>query len=124
MSQLPLADRMAIVDADFGRDFGWYVLSSDDQPLAALTESVSAEMFWNSYLVTPLAGHDVTLTEAFWYPDSQRIRNIRYPNFVVETFGHFDCESNRVTLRSTNINVEFSWLERLRAPLWFLRRSF
>ena len=123
MSQLSLADRMAIVVANFGRDFGWHVLSSDDEPLAALTECTSVDMFWNSYLVTPLAGHTATLTESFWHPDRHNIRNIRYPNFIVQAFGHFDCESNRVTLRSTYISVDFSWLERLRAPLWFLRRS-
>ena len=122
MSQLSLADRMAIVDADYGRDFGWHVLSSNGEPVAMLTDCAAADMFWNSYLVTPLTDHTSILTEGFWHPDCHRIRNIRYPDFVIETFGHLDTDSNRVTLRSTYIKIDFTWLDRARAPLWFLRR--
>ena len=52
-TQLTLSDRIAIVDADYGRDFGWHVLSERDEPLAILTDAQYADMFWNAYLVTP-----------------------------------------------------------------------
>jgi len=121
-AQLTLSDRIAIAEASYGRDFGWHVLSNRDEPLATLTDPQYAEMFWNSYIVTPLKGHVITQTEDFWYPDCHRIRNIGYPEIVVDTFGHYDAETNRATIRADYINVYFTRTDRLRAPLWFLRR--
>ena len=123
-TQLTLSDRIAIVDADYGRDFGWHVLSERDEPLAILTGAQYADMFWNAYLVTPLDGHTITQTEGFWHPDCHRIRNIGYPDFVVDTFGHYDPETNRATIRFDYIKVGFTWADSFRAPLWFLRRWF
>ena len=122
--QLSLTDRITIADASYGREFGWHVLSNRDEPLATLTDPRYADMFWTSYIVTPLDGHEVTQTEDFWFPDCHRIRNIGYPNFVVEIFGNFDPQTSRATIRLDYINVDFTWADRLRAPLWFLRRWF
>ncbi|MFK7821590.1 MAG: hypothetical protein AB8G99_22955 [Planctomycetaceae bacterium] len=119
-TQLPLSDRIAIADADFG----WQVLSASDKPLATLTNPQCAEMFLTSYIVTPLDGYTVAQSEDFWYPNCHRIRNIGYPDFVVDTFGHFNPQTNRATLRFAYINVDFNWADRLCAPMWFLRRWF
>lgn len=119
--QLSHTERIAIANANYGRDYGWHVLSECDEPLATLTDPQYAEMFWTSYLVTPLDGHIATQTKAFWYPDCHRIRNIRYPAFVVNTFGHFDPKTNRATIRFDYLNVEFNWTDFLRSPLWCLR---
>ena len=116
---LSLADRKRIVDANYGRDFGWHVLSPADIALATLSE-------WKdiSYLVTPLDGHHETLTADFWYPDCHRLRNLSYPEFIVDVFGHLHSETNRVTFRYDYICVDFGWLDHLRSPLWFLLRSW
>ena len=53
--QLSLTDRITIADASYGREFGWHVLSDRDEPLATLTAPRYADMFWTSYIVTPLA---------------------------------------------------------------------
>ena len=123
-TQLTLSDRIAIADANYGRDFGWHVLSDCDEPLATLTDPQFAELSWTAYTVTPVDSHTITQTKGFWYPDCHRIRNISYPDFVVETFGHYDAETNRATIRLDYINVDFTWSDRLRDPLWFFRRWF
>jgi hypothetical protein len=123
-TQLSFSDRIAIADASYGRDFGWHLLSARDEPLATLTDPQFADMFWTTYIVTPLDGHAITQTEGFWHPDCHRIRNIRYPNFVVDTFGHYDAETSRATVRFDYIKLDFKWTDILRAPLWFLRHWF
>ena len=120
-TRLTLSDRIAIAEASYGRDFGWHVLSDHDEPLATLTDPQYADMFWNAYIVTPLNDHTITQTEDFWHPACHRIRNIAYPDFVVDTFGRYDSETNRATIRFDYICVDFTWADRLRAPLWFLR---
>ena len=122
--QLSRTERIAIADASYGREFGWHVLSDRDEPLATLTDPRFADMFWTSYIVTPLDGKAVAQTEEFWFPDCHRIRNIGYPDFVVEIFGKFDPRTDRATIRFDYINVEFTWADRLRSPLWFLQRWF
>jgi hypothetical protein len=121
-SQFSLSDRIAIANANYGRDFGWHVLSGLGEPLAALTDHHDVDMFWSSYVVAPLDGHTSTLTEGFWNRDCHRIRSIKYPNFVVETFGHFDPQTTRATIRAGYINVSFTWFDRVRSPWWFFRR--
>ena len=121
MAQFSFIDRKRIVDANDGRDFGWHVLSIDDAPLATLTDCRWAEMFWDSYLVTPVGDHAETLTADFWYPDCHRLRSLEFPEIVVDVFGHFDAGSNSVTLRGGYHKVKFSWLDRLRSPVWFAR---
>lgn len=120
-----LADRKRIVDANYGRDFGWHVLSHSGEPIAELRDAqAGSEMFWTRYQVIPLYGHTEVLTESFWYPECQRLSNIAFPNFIVSTFGRFDPASNRVDLRSTYIPVDFKWLDWLRSPRWMLRRRW
>lgn len=121
-SQFSLSDRIAIANANYGRDFGWHVLSGLGEPLAALTDHHDVDMFWSSYVVTPLDGHTSTLTEGFWNRDCHRIRNIKYPKFVAETFGHFDPQTTRATIRAGYIHVSFTRLDRVRSPWWFFRR--
>ncbi|PHQ34000.1 hypothetical protein CEE69_16990 [Rhodopirellula bahusiensis] len=123
-TQLTFSDRFAIVDANYGREFGWHVLSDSDEPIATLTDPQFADMFWTAYTLTPVDGHAVTQSEGFWHPDCHRIRNLGFPNFIVDTFGHYDPETNRVTIRFDYINVDFTWPDRFLAPLWFLRRWF
>ena len=118
-----LRQRIAILESNEGRNSGWFVLSPSNEPIATLTDCCCwVEMFWDSFLVTPLDGHDETLTHAFWYPACHQLRNIEFPNYETEVFGHFEPESNRVTLRFAYIPVNFNWLDRLRAPHWFLRQ--
>ena len=121
-SQLSFSDRIIIAEANYGRDFGWHVLSDRAEPLATLTDPRSVDMGWNAYIVTPLDDHTFTQTEGFWHPECHRIRNIAYPDFVVDTYGHYDPETNRATIRFDCINVNFTWADRLRAPLWFFRQ--
>lgn len=116
--QLSLSDRIAIVESNYGREFGWYVLSDCDEPLATLTNPQFADMFWTAYTVTPVDGQTITQTERFWNEDCHRIRNIGYPDFVLESFGHYDSETNCATIRFDYINVDFAWSNWLRAPLW------
>ncbi|WP_146390361.1 hypothetical protein [Allorhodopirellula solitaria] len=121
-NKLSLSDRLSIVDADYGRDFGWHVLSPAGDPVAKLSDPEFTDTFWTSYVVTPIAGQDETLTAAFWSVDCHRIRNIAFPCCLVDTFGHFNIATRRVTLRSAYIRVQFSWFDRIRKPLWFVRR--
>lgn len=120
-----LADRKRIVDANYGRDFGWHVRSKSDEPIAELRDAqAGSEMFWTSYQVIPLSGHNEVHTESFWYPDCQRISNIAFPHFILSTFGRFDPASCRVELRSTHIPVDFKWVDWLRSPRWMVRRKW
>ena len=79
VTTLPLSDRIAIADANYGRDFGWHVLSTRDAPLATLTEHQYVDMFWTSYLVTSLDENSVTQTNDFWRSASHRIRTFAIP---------------------------------------------
>ena len=125
--KLSLRQRIEIVEANYGREWGWEVLSEEDEPLATLTEPGAPDaydgMFWTSYIITPINKNDQTQTEEFWYPDCHRIRSIRYPSYIVDTFGHYNPERNRATIRFDYILVSFNWIDRVRAPLWFWFRS-
>ena len=105
MPKLSKADQRRIIEANYGRDFGWNVLSSTDTPIATLTDCRWFDMFWDSYLVTPLGGHDETLTTQFWYPDCHFLQNIEFPSVTVEAFGRLDEETNRAVLRCAYYNA-------------------
>jgi hypothetical protein len=115
--------RLAIAESSYGRDCGWYVESPAGEFLAELVEWRGAEMFWDSYSVVPIAGHSETLTQQFWYPARHRFRNRQFRDFVVNSFGHFDPSSARVTLRALYLPVTLNLIDKFRAPLRYWRLS-
>jgi hypothetical protein len=118
-------DRVAIAESRYGRDCGWYVESNKGERLAELIDCEWAEMFWDSYRVVPIAGHEESLTEEFWYPDCHKVRNRVFDTFVVETFGHFNPTTQRVALRSLYLPVTLTLRDKMRAPLrcWRVSRD-
>jgi len=117
------SERIAIAESCYGRDYGWTVESPDGESLADLVECRTEEMFWDSYRVIPAAAHPETLTVEFWYPDCHRFRNRHFRNYTIDSFGHFDATSSRVTLRSLYLNAIPTLLDKLRSPIRWYRIS-
>jgi hypothetical protein len=113
--------RMAIAESCYGREFGWVVESPTGEALAELAECRSEDMFWDSYLVIPSKNHPETVTPEFWHPACHQFRNRRFTDHIVESFGHFDPSSGRVTLRSLYIDINPTLFDKCRAPIRYIR---
>ncbi len=66
---MTVSRRLAIIEADYRRTGGWYV-ERKGRRLAALTDRLSYDQFWDSYRLEPLADapHEVArlFTDEFW----------------------------------------------------------
>ena len=71
MGQLPRDQRLALLEADYGRAFGWYV-ERDGRRIAELLEPTwdADSQFWYRYRLVPLSDDPTEQaalrTEAFW----------------------------------------------------------
>lgn len=116
-NSLSIIDKLSIAEADSGRFFGWYVESSEST-LAKLVEPQFRDMFWYSYKIIPLEGHQETLTADFWFPNCYLFRNCRYIEFTIKSFGHYEEGLQRVSVQGLCIPIKFNIIEKI----WCLLR--
>jgi hypothetical protein len=119
-------ERLKVFEANYGRDFGWFV-ERDGRKLAALTDPRFEDMFWVSYAVEPLGEtpgeRDAVFTKDFWEPPGLTFRN-RVTSEVIPSAFHAGSgptrDRPRVIMRGLYTSMEPTAFERV--LLWFRRR--
>jgi hypothetical protein len=116
--------RLKVFEADYGREFGWYV-EREGRRLAVLTDARLEDMFWYSYAIEPLAEQeaqrDAVFTESFWAQPGLVFRNRATGEVARRAFAAAapSRRTRRVSMRALVSALRPSPLERL--ELW--RRS-
>lgn len=121
--------RRQLLDANYGRDFGWFV-EKDGRRLAALTDARFEDMFWDSYAVEPLAGteseRETVFTAAFWLQPELVFRNRVTSDVAHNAFQGGPAptrERPRVWMRSLYISLDESALARFLARRRWRKRQ-
>ena len=116
--------RLRLFEADYGRDFGWFV-EKDGRRIAALTDPRFEDMFWYSYAVEPLgdAERKQIFAPHFWdQPDliyRYRVTDEVVPNAFPA--GAAPTEQNpRVWMRALHTAQRPTIVERV--LMWIRRR--
>lgn len=117
--------RLRIFEADFGREFGWYV-EIDGRRTAELTDPRFEDMFWFNYAVTSLAEDEPTraaiFTAAFWQRTDLVYRNRVTGEMVPNAFQGGAAQSRerpRVSMRALYSSLTPTGVEEM--LLWFRR---
>jgi hypothetical protein len=118
--------RLEVLDADHGRDFGWFV-EKDGQRVALLTNPRFVDMFWYSYTVEPTGATDAerapVYTKEFWNQAGMTFRNRETGEIAPNAFpGGLTPtrEQPLVLMRALHIGRPPGLIER--AMLWIRRR--
>jgi hypothetical protein len=119
-------DRLGLFEADYGRDFGWFV-EKDGRLVAALVAPRFEDMFWYSYVVEPVGetgvDREAIFTAAFWAQPGLVYRNRVTGEVATHAFpgGASPTPDNpRIMMRALHTSQRPTLLER--ALLWFRRR--
>jgi hypothetical protein len=120
-------ERLKIFEANWGRDFGWFVELGGCR-LAALTDPRFEDMFWDSYAVARLAEseqeREAIYTKAFWDQPGLVFRNRVTGEVTSHAFRGGQTPTrhcSRITMRGLYSSLQPTILERV--LLWFRRRS-
>lgn len=119
------SDRLRTFEADYGRDFGWFV-EKDGATLVVLVEPRHEDMFWCSYRVDPVEGHelpDVVFSSAVWHEGALVFRNRVTGEVARYAFAGGTTptrEHPRVLMRGLHSVLRPTLLERI--MLWHRRR--
>lgn len=117
--------RLQVVRSNWGRDLGWFV-ELQGQRVALLTDPQWADMFWVSYLITPLTddpGVRALLEKPeFWWSEDVRFRS-RGIDFVAPfAFGAgAGPSSGRIAMRGLYFVPRLTWFDRV---ILFYERLF
>ncbi len=127
MTAAERAERLKVFEANYGRDFGWFV-EKGGLRVAALTEPRFEDMFWYSYIVEPLAENsaeaEAIFTEDFWAEPGLTFRNRVTGEVVSSAFrggGIPTKVSPRIMMRGLYTSMEPTAFERV--LLWLRRRK-
>ena len=118
--------RLETFEADYGRDFGWFV-EKDDRRVAVLTDARFEDMFWYSYAVEPLgknaAEQEAVFAAEFWAQPGLVYRNRATGEIAPDAFPGGPTptkERPRISMRALLSSQQPTALER--ALLWVRRR--
>jgi hypothetical protein len=121
------SDRLRTFQADYGRDFGWFVEQKDGTTVAALVDPQREDQFWYSYRVEPVEGEalpEVVFDAGFWHACDLDFRN-RVTGEVVRTAFAGGMtptrERPRVLMRALHTSLHPTLLEMV--ILWRRRRN-
>jgi hypothetical protein len=117
--------RLETFEADYGRDFGWFV-EKDDRRVASLADARFEDMFWYSYAVEPLsesaAEREAVFTAEFWAQTGIVYRNRATGEVAPHAFSGGPTpteERPRILMRALLSSQQPTVLER--ALLWIRR---
>jgi len=116
--------RQRLIRSNYGRNCGWFV-EGRGQRLATLTEPQWAEMFWTSYLITPLTEDPTALarlaTPEFWWGEDVPFRNREFDFMAPFALGAgAGPAAGRIAMRGLYFNVGLTWLD----PAWLFYERF
>lgn len=102
--------RMRILEADYGREAGWYV-EIDGRRVAILKLPMPADMFWVSYYIEPLtedvAERQRILSDCEWWHQQLTFRNREFDEIAPFAFaGECLSEPRRVVMRGLYLLVD------------------
>ena len=118
MVHLSLNDKLNILQAGWGRCFGWNV-ELEGQRIADLIDPQSRDVCWDSYAIVN-CDRDTIYSEEFWKSNSLSFRNIEYPDYCIESFGIYE-NNKRVLARDLFIPIRFSLAEKIFAPFRYFK---
>jgi hypothetical protein len=115
--------RLALFEANYGREFGWFV-EKDGVVLAALTDPRFEDMFWYSYDVEPVAQRpaqgEAVFTAEFWNQPGLVFRN-RVTGEVADGAFPGPLVGRRVSMQRLHTAARPTFVERV--LLWIRRRT-
>jgi hypothetical protein len=120
--------RLRTVEANFGRDFGWFV-EDEGRRIAVLTDPRFEDMFWFSYAVTAIADDAQTVgairTPEFWRTAELVFRNRGTGEIAINAYPGAQAlteNRDRVWMRGLYVSIQPTAVERLRLWLRSWRR--
>ena len=107
--------RLALARSNWGRDSDWFV-EVRGQRVALLTDPQWAEMFWVSYLITPLtedpAVRTLMETPDFWWSEDVEFRNRALDLVAPFAFGsQAGASTDRIAMRGLYFSPRLTWTD-------------
>jgi hypothetical protein len=119
------SDRLRTFEADYGRDFGWFV-ETGGATVVALVDPQRVELFWYSYRVEPVEGTalpEAVFAASFWHEGGLVFRNRSTGEVARNAFAGGETptrERPRLLMRGLSTSLQPTLIERM--ILWYRRR--